>query len=252
MGFTADVFGERPEDWYGASIGVINNIAIPGLQNADTDEDLILKDLHGIVNIKGSDPSFLEIILAGLRGVVFPWSSPIGEILDLFSSDDGVTLEFYNDVYSPFLVLKKKYGGRGYTYDYTGAYNLNEVMNRSLFNFAEEDGLPDIPDSPPYEKEADTLVGPGVNANKDSTDYPRGYTPNPIGSYHITSTGDYCPQTSIGQVVNLSAIDQDDLSLFGLKLTQGNGFTGEKKKIYYFSAENAHDGLCEGDCNNAY
>ena len=252
MGFTADVFGESPEDWYGASIGVINNIAIPGLQNADTDEDLILKDLHGIVNIKGSDPSFLEIILAGLRGVVFPWSSPIGEILDLFSSDDGVTLEFYNDVYSPFLVLKKKYGGRGYTYDYTGAYNLNEVMNRSLFNFAEEDGLPDIPDSPPYEKEADTLVGPGVNANKDSTDYPRGYTPNPIGSYHITSTGDYCPQTSIGQVVNLSAIDQDDLSLFGLKLTQGNGFTGEKKKIYYFSAENAHDGLCEGDCNNAY
>jgi len=161
-----------------------------------------------------------------------------------------LTLDFYNDVYSPFLVLKKNYGGRGYTYDYTGAYNLNEVMNRSLFNFAEEDGLPDIPDNPPYEKEADTLVGPGVNTNKDSTDYPRGYTPNPIGSYHITSTGDYCPQTSIGQVVNLSVIDETDLTLFGLKLTQG--YTGEKKKIYYFSAENAHDGLCEGDCNNGY
>jgi len=252
MGLTADpIFAVTDDDeildWYGASVGTINNITVPGLENVNTGEDLILKDLHGIANIRGSDDSVFDSIPSNLRAAIFG-NLTIEEMRGKFT--EGFTLDFYNDVYSPFLVLKKNYGGRGYTYDYTGAYNLNEVMNRSLFNFAEEDGLPDIPDNPPYEKEADTLVGPGVNTNKDSTDYPRGYTPNPIGSYHITSTGDYCPQTSIGQVVNLSVIDQTDLTLFGLKLTQG--YTGDKKKIYYFSAENAHDGLCEGDCNNGY
>jgi hypothetical protein len=92
------------------------------------------------------------------------------------------------------------------------------------------------------------MVGPGVNASKGNnwTEYPAAYDAMPIGSYKkVTrdSDGNYiggldCTAIPIGHVVKLEFASFDEIYKLGIEGNRG---------IYYFSAENAHDGKCEGN-----
>ena len=107
------------------------------------------------------------------------------------------------------------------------------------------------------------MVGPGVNASKGNnwTEYPAAYDAMPIGSYKkVTrdSDGNYiggldCTAIPIGHVVKLEFASFDEIYKLGIEGRHdrtdelGNLYPDGPKGIYYFSAENAHDGKCEGN-----
>ena len=192
----------------------------------------------------------------------------------------GLTLTFHNSHYSPFLIVEKPNAIRGVVTNPSGAYNLNEIMNRRIYN---ENDYPSITadniiyyqgkenspynmpgdytgeERPPFSKLVDELVGPGVNATKkEYTDYPDAFTMMPVGSYRrVEKSGSEgnitygekldCSAIPIGQIVRISTISYDDLVKYGLDTR--DFASRQDKKLYYFNATNAHDGMCDGTCS---
>tara|TARA_R110002051_G_scaffold325693_2_gene430261 strand:+ start:27 stop:1952 length:1926 start_codon:yes stop_codon:yes gene_type:complete len=107
------------------------------------------------------------------------------------------------------------------------------------------------------------MVGPGINASQGNnwTDYPQAFDSMPIGSYKTVArnvgpggTGPYiggldCPAIPLGHVVKLEFASFDEIYRLGIEgrhQAQHEYYPSGPKGIYYFSAENAHDGKCDG------
>ena len=204
-------------------------------------------------------------------------SSSWDSIKHLFKgvSAEGLTLTFHNSQYSPFLVVEKPNAIRGVTSNYSGAYNLNEIMNRNLLG----EGFPsqtsvsgasadivyyqrspidfggsDVPGSV-YQNDfseqtefRENLIGPGINANSDLTEYPSSFDMMPIGGYKpVESGGVGCSAIPFGHIVKLSSVSYDDLMKVGME-PRNYPVETNQKRFFYFSSENAHDGNCSGEC----
>ena len=108
------------------------------------------------------------------------------------------------------------------------------------------------------------MVGPGINASQGDnwTDYPHGFDTMPVGSYKTIvrnegEEGGYvggldCEAIPIGHVVKLEFASFDDIYRLGIEGrhddSESDLYPKGPKGIYYFSAQNAHDGKCEGSC----
>lgn len=195
-------------------------------------------------------------------------------------SAEGLTLTFHNSQHSPFLVIEKPNSVRGSTGNYSGAYNLNEIMNRNLLNETtyEAKGFTGINESgalstvyyqrskidgtesgdniyagqdftePVFDQEH--LVGPGINANSDTTGYPSGFDMMPIGGYKPNGDENKvaCSAVAYGHIVRMSSVSYDDAMQVGIE-PRDYPVEVEDKRLFYFSLANAHDGNCEGDCD---
>jgi hypothetical protein len=91
-----------------------------------------------------------EILIEGTTcGITFENENAVTRMLqtylgcDLEGNTTGVTLAFHNDKWSPFLVVEKPNGAKGINSDYSGAYNLNEVLNKVTYNPTD---FPDLAD----------------------------------------------------------------------------------------------------------
>ena len=105
------------------------------------------------------------------------------------------------------------------------------------------------------------MVGPGINASQGDnwTDYPQAFDTMPIGSYKTVvrnTNGGYvggldCEAIPIGHVVKLEFSSFDEIYKLGIEGRHADDESSiwpkGPKGIYYFSAENAHDGKCEGN-----
>lgn len=182
----------------------------------------------------------------------------------------GATFNFHNDKYSPFLIVEKPNGYKGFTGTSSGAYNLNEIFNRTLYDESEYPQITtgsssviyhqgDVPDSPPVSDETDIIVGPGINANKQYTDYPVGFASMPVGTYQRINKGAdgspvispdgssvVCEPIPLGHIVKIKSVNTKDLPLYGIDIKDPG-----VKTIYYFNATNAQDGNCTStiDCS---
>jgi hypothetical protein len=214
-------------------------------------------------------------------------SGPTGSIAfqyikDLFSggeSAEGLTLTFHNSQYSPFLVVEKENSAKGRLDNYTGAYNLNEIMNRKLLPVGEytpEQGkypenyegitgliyyqhspieypLPPSydfsgPSGPTFTNEI--LIGPGIQGTGPSGGYPDAFDMMPIGGYKRLLDDDQgieCVATPFGHVVKMASVSYEDALKVGIE-PRNFPVDIRKKRFFYFSAENAHDGNCNGEC----
>jgi len=108
------------------------------------------------------------------------------------------------------------------------------------------------------------MVGPGINASQGDnwTDYPHGFDTMPVGSYKTIARNDgedggyigglNCEAIPIGHVVKLEFASFDDIYRLGIEGrhddSESDIYPKGPKGIYYFSAQNAHDGKCEGSC----
>lgn len=220
-----------------------------------------------------------EIVIYGTTcGITYESNTSVGRVISNYicngaSGDDivGVTFNFHNDKYSPFLVVEKPNGSKGFNNKSSGAYNLNEILNRAIFR---QDEYPEVttgsesvlfqqadvdstemPDTiPASTKETDILIGPGINANKEYTDYPIGFASMPVGSYQRISRNSSgapspsaegssieCSPIALGQVVKIKTLSTSDLPLYGI---DNKGISGSNQIIYYFNSINAQDGNC--------
>lgn len=187
-------------------------------------------------------------------------------------SPEGLTLTFHNSQYSPFLVVEKENAIRGSTANYSGAYNLNEILNRKLYS--EETYGENTPDNMTYYQtsaidnsgagnvyfgqdfdepaqtlEQEHLVGPGINANSAKTEYPDAFDMMPVGGYKKVSDGTQvvCSATPFGHIVKMSSVSYDDVMKVGIE-PRSFPITAKEKRFFYFATENAHDGNCTGQC----
>jgi hypothetical protein len=224
--------------------------------------------------------------VGGTEGVSGPTGSIAFEyIRDLFyggESAEGLTLTFHNSQYSPFLVVEREDSAKGRLDNYTGAYNLNEIMNRKLLPVGEYtpeigrypenyEGITGLiyyqhspieyplpteaydfsgPDGPTFTNEV--LIGPGIQATGDAAagGYPEGFDMMPIGGYKRLigdSEAVECIATPFGHVVKMASVSYEDALKVGI---EPRNFPTDvrKKRFFYFSAENAHDGNCNGEC----
>lgn len=204
------------------------------------------------------------------------------------SSPSGITLTFHNSQYSPFIVVEKENAARGISGGKSSAYNLNEIMNRQLLSEHIETGYPpfeplgssaDIiynqyslvdggdppPDGgpPPYnyddpstdtdaEYPREVLIGPGIDANDTESEYPASFDMMPIGGYKrlTEAEGDIdleCSATPFGHIVKMSSVSYEDAFKVGIE-PRNYPIDSTQKRFFYFSAENAHDGNCDGSC----
>lgn len=264
------------------------NFAGAGLSGASTDYSLGINAVNAIGFTAGTNWNNLSITKYGNQlstvtigdlsgeiriqgttcGITFENKNSVTRALeaylqcDLEGNTSGVTLAFHNDKFSPLLVVEKPNGARGFNTDYSGAYNLNEVLNRATYD---EDSYPEIAgtcggavlhyqdfddqdDIPDPSQEVDILIGPGINANKEATDYPRGFASMPVGSYQRigpSGIGVDCNPIPMGHVVKIQSIKTKDLPLYGINID-----SPDIKTVYYFNATNAQDGDCttEVDC----
>ena len=258
---------------YSLSVEDLNRIELTAGSNWDNltiskygvevDTPFTVGDLSGEIRIQGTT-----------CGITFENENSVTRVLETYLQCDiegttsGVTLAFHNDEWSPFLVVEKPNGARGSTTDYSGAYNLNEVLNRATYN---DFTYPDIAGTcggsvlhyqdfnsaggnlPGVSAEVDILIGPGINANKEHTDYPLGFASMPVGSYQRLNTDDngnaqtgvQCLEIPMGHVVKIQAIKTKDLPLYGININ-----SPDIKTVYYFNATNAQDGDCNttSDC----
>lgn len=232
----------------------------------EVDTPFTVGDLSGEIRIQGTT-----------CGITFENENSVTRVLETYLQCDiegttaGVTLAFHNDEWSPFLVVEKPNGARGLTTDYSGAYNLNEVLNRATYNDDPEEGYEDIAGAcggsvlhyqdfnrasgilPDVTEEVDILIGPGINANKENTDYPSGFASMPVGSYQRLNTDDdgnaqpgvQCKEIPMGHVVKIQAIKTKDLPSYGININ-----SPDIKTVYYFNSTNAQDGDCNttSDC----
>jgi len=237
-----------------------------------------------------------EIFIGGSTcGITFESKNSVARALENYLACDvdfgegasaGITFNFHNDQYSPFIVVEKPNGASGRLDNYSSAYNLNEVLNRTVYDESEYPALvggisggsegedtsvgnsgPDgvlyfqyqkdnaalrMPISPPTNDETDVAVGPGINANKDYTDYPIGFDSMPVGTYKriakdsegapvLSSDGSSveCDPIPLGQVVKIKSLKTADLPLYGIDIKNAGTNT-----IFYFHATNAQDGNC--------
>lgn len=213
-------------------------------------------------------------------------SGPTGSIAfpyikSLFSggeSAEGLTLIFHNSQYSPFLVVERENYPKGSVDNYTGAYNLNEIMNRKLLPVGEYDpdegkypenydGITGLiyyqhspieyplppsydfsgPDGPTFTNEI--LIGPGIQGTGGSGGYPESFDMMPIGGYkRLTEQNDLqCNAIPFGHVVRLSSVSYEDVLKVGIA-PRDFPIDPREKRFFYFSSENAHDGNCNGEC----
>jgi len=192
------------------------------------------------------------------------------------SSPTGITLTFHNSQYSPFIVVEKENAARGISGGRSSAYNLNEIMNRQLlgelydpfeplgssadiiynqyslvdkttsYNYLD----PSTDDEAKYPREV--LIGPGINANDTESEYPASFDMMPIGGYkRLTDLeGDIdleCSATPFGHIVKMSSVSYEDAFKVGIE-PRNYPIDSTQKRFFYFSAENAHDGNCDGSC----
>jgi len=208
----------------------------------------------------------------GGSGISFEWSNSVTRALaqyfNLCEESSGVTLTFHNDRYSPFLIVEKPNGARGSFENYTGAYNLNEIMNRATYEYPVINGASAgsslyYQELPYSQSEAgdivDRLVGPGINTNPTLTEYPAGFASMPIGSYQLIGKnedgtpidgGVVCSAVPIGYVTKISSVKISDLPNYGIDTKRFGENSNIPHSIYYFAAVNAQDGKCGlvGDC----
>jgi hypothetical protein len=186
----------------------------------------------------------------------------------------GITFNFHNDQYSPFIVVEKPNGASGKLDNYSGAYNLNEVLNRTIYDesefpadvsadsisgptggviFHQSDGGIRMPASRPgAADETDIILGPGINASKVYTDYPQGFASMPVGVYQrirknadgsVAESGSgssiECVPIPMGHVVKIKSVSTKDLPSYGIDIRNPG-----VNKIFYFNATNAQDGDC--------
>jgi hypothetical protein len=231
-------------------------------------------DLSGEFYISATGPN----ANVPVGGYTFEFENSVTDAIGKYFLGDnakGLTLTFHNSKYSPFLVVEKPGTATGITGNPSGAYNINEIMNRTIYNentypsitgdtiiyYQGEDSPDDynLPNERPSGQSIDELVGPGINAAKgDITDYPLDFNMQPIGGYRrakktinentVTYENELdCGAIPNGHIVKLSTISYSDLVRYGLDTR--DYATRDNKKIYYFSATNAHDGKCDGSCN---
>jgi len=118
------------------------------------------------------------------------------------------------------------------------------------------------------------MVGPGINASDSDakiggadandvdvwTEYPGDFDTMPIGSYKTVrrnSDGSYlgsleCEAIPLGHVVKMEFASFDEIYKLGIEGRHDDpeapsGYNKGPRGIYYFSAENAHDGKCSGE-----
>ena len=223
-------------------------------------------------NVEGQEQAS-DDIMDGVTGSI-SWDY----VKHLFKGDtpEGITLTFHNSHYSPFLIVEKENAARGTTGNYSGAYNLNEIMNRKIYEeetypensqngasadiiYYQTSELNNSPvgniyantsfDEPVSTLEEDHLVGPGINANSNTTEYPDAFDMMPIGAYKKSTTESNveCSATAFGHVVRMSSVSYDDLLNVGIE-PRNFPVEAKNKRFFYFSAENAHDGNCTGQC----
>jgi len=196
------------------------------------------------------------------------------------SSPSGLTLTFHNSQYSPFIVVEKGDGARGISGGRSSAYNLNEIMNRQLLHETNDGFDPFVPvgisadiiynqyslvdndsstynfDDPSTDPNAkyprEVLIGPGIDANDTESEYPASFDMMPIGGYkRLTEVeGDIdleCSATPFGHIVKMSSVSYEDAFKVGIE-PRNYPIDSTQKRFFYFSAENAHDGNCDGSC----
>lgn len=257
---------DRDDLTYTSNIEALNDRGISGGSNwsnlkitkygDDISSNMTVGDLCGEISIRGTT-----------CGITFENENAVTRMLqtylecDLEGNTTGVTLAFHNDKWSPFLVVEKPNGAKGINSDYSGAYNLNEVLNKVTYNPTDFPDLAGIcggsvlyyqdfgnVTNPSEETEVDVLIGPGMNANKDHTDYPKGFASMPVGSYQRLNTdsisgeaedGVECRAIAMGHVVKIQSLRTKDLPAYGIHIDSPG-----IKSIYYFNATNAQDGNC--------
>ena len=212
----------------------------------DITSSLTIGDLCGQIFIQGTT---CGITFENENAVTRMLQTYLGCGLEGYAT--GFDLVFHNDKWSPFLVVEKPDGLRGREFDWRGAYNLNEVLNKVTYNpdifpdleIANWDSLlhyqdfGDLDEPPGDDDEVDVLIGPGMNANKDHTDYPKGFASMPVGSYQRLNTDD---DGYAEDVVKIQSVQSKDLPAYGIDIKTRMGL----KTIYYFNATNAQDGNC--------
>ena len=102
-------------------------------------------------------------------------------------------------------------------------------------------------DEPDFTEEY--LIGPGINANDQKTEYPSSFDMMPVGGYKPLGTGTEveCTATPFGHIVRMSSVSYEDVLKVGIE-PRGFPIDAKDKRFFYFSAENAHDGSCNGEC----
>ena len=192
-------------------------------------------------------------------------------------SAEGLTLTFHNSQYSPFLIVEREDGPKGATNDYTGAYNLNEIMNRKLLPVPEVPNIPgegeypeffegvdgviyyqhspiDFPIGGDYDFSGPTftdevLIGPGIQGTGDTGGYPEGFDMMPIGGYKRLGADrtPECDATPFGHIVKMSSVSYEEALQVGIE-PRNFPVSVRDKRLFYFASENAHDGNCQGEC----
>lgn len=283
--FMGATMGNLPVDNYGINVEQLNSIPIsvpyPGQYTftkfGQPYFPEVIGDLSGEIFVAGPTGQTLEDGGFTGCGITFSYTNAVTRAISEYFKDcqnPGMTLTFYNDKYSPFLVMERPNGAKGSYEDSSGAYNLNEVLNRvvyeetsypklegssldSILYYQREGENIDMPNNiPGSSAEWDVLIGPGINANKEYTDYPKGFASMPVGSYQRVSNPDSglsCFSVPFGYITKLSSVKTNNLPKYGIDLRNyGESENLGSKTIYYFSATNAQDGKCSdlvGTCN---